>query len=456
MQKIHLDLTKTKVPSKKTNTMEYHLFLPRKLAAMVDMLSDTCKYRPEFVVMSMLTVFSVAIGKKYKLKLKEFFCVYCNVFNIICGPPNCGKTHPMALMVSPLRKKNKEYHEQFLDQKRAYEQYINIPKEERDGTLSVSPPKPKQIVLSDITKEALLDVLNNNQEGLLVNCDEISGLFRNMGRYNPKGSDIEAYLELWSNSQQYINRKNADPIMIDEPFVSIIGGIQPSILSDVYDPRNTSNGACDRFDTVFAENNQPVKWMDAAPDKQLLDDYDQMIFYLLSQPVIEVNGQIEPIIVEFTIEAKQRLYVWRNVQHFDDLESFSVSPLANAIGKMDIKILKYILILHIMYNVTGEIESDQVDIRVVEAAIILIEYLKGEVEKAHRLVFEKDSRFILDSKHRNIYDQLPERFKREEGIVVAQANGMPLRTFQRFLSKKDLFERIEHGHYTKIIKNSDE
>lgn len=109
-----------------------------------------------------------------------------------------------------------------------------------------------------------------------------------------------------------------------------------------------------------------------------------------------------------------------------------------------------------MYNVTGEIESDQVDIRVVEAAIILIEYLKGEVEKAHRLVFEKDSRFILDSKHRNIYDQLPEKFKREEGIVVAQANGMPLRTFQRFLSKKDLFERIEHGHYTKIIKNSDE
>lgn len=450
--KIDLDLTKTKIPTKKTNEMKYRIFLPERLAVMVDMLFTTCKYRPEFVVMSMLTVFSVAIGKRYKLKLKELFSVYCNVFIIICGPPNCGKTHPMALMVRPLKKRNREYHEQFLIQKREYDQYMSTPKEERDGALSVAAPRAKQIVLSDITKESMLDVLNNNQEGILLNCDEIAGLFRNMGRYSTKGSDIETYLELWSNSQQYINRKNSDPIMIDEPFVSVLGGIQPSILSDVYDTRNTSNGACDRFDTVFAKNVQPIKWEDAEPNKQMIDNYERIIFTLLDRPIIEINGQIEPIIIEFTLEAKQRLYEWRNGQHYDDLESFSVSLLANAMGKMDIKILKYILILHIMFYETGEIRTEKVDVRIVEAAIVLIEYLKGEVEQAHRLVFEKDSLFILDSKHQSIYEQLPEKFKRKDGIAIALANGMPQRTFQRFIAKDDLFERIEHGYYNKRIK----
>ena len=47
----------------------------------------------------------------------------------------------------------------------------------------------KQIVVSDITVEALAVILKSNSRGLLLFCDELAGFIKNLNRYNKGGGD---------------------------------------------------------------------------------------------------------------------------------------------------------------------------------------------------------------------------------------------------------------------------
>ena len=97
-------------------------------------------------------------------------------------------------------------------------------------------PKLKQIVTTDTTIEALKDVLTIHPNGVGFTADEASGWVRSMCQYKQgRGDDRQHYMSIHSGVQIVCNRKGADPIIINDPFVSIMGGIQPDVLGDVID-----------------------------------------------------------------------------------------------------------------------------------------------------------------------------------------------------------------------------
>ena len=87
-------------------------------------------------------------------------------------------------------------------------------------------------IIKDFTIEALCSQLKNNPRGTLLYMDEIMGWIRNMGKYTG-GSDIAFYLSLWSEEDISVDRKTTDNLRISKPFLSIIGGIQTGILSEL-------------------------------------------------------------------------------------------------------------------------------------------------------------------------------------------------------------------------------
>lgn len=103
-------------------------------------------------------------------------------------------------------------------------------------------------VASDTTVEALVGILENNPRGLLVHKDELAGWVRSMDQYKGgKGSDRQHWLSFWSGDEVVVDRKSrmGEPLIVAKPFVSLFGGIQPSMLGEL--GAGAEDGLIDRF-----------------------------------------------------------------------------------------------------------------------------------------------------------------------------------------------------------------
>jgi hypothetical protein len=64
---------------------------------------------------------------------------------------------------------------------------------------------------------------------MIVICDELAGLFANMGRYS-NGSDQEFWLECWNGKHHVVERMGREPVVVDHLLVTVVGGLQPDKL----------------------------------------------------------------------------------------------------------------------------------------------------------------------------------------------------------------------------------
>lgn len=120
----------------------------------------------------------------------------------------------------------------------------------KDG--EVAPPRPEEpvmgrVVADDTTIEALAGILESNPRGVLVARDELAGWVRAMDQYKGgRGADQQNWLSLWSNSPISVDRKSrSEPVIVESPWVSVTGSIQPEILPDLSGGRE--DGLLDRF-----------------------------------------------------------------------------------------------------------------------------------------------------------------------------------------------------------------
>jgi len=100
--------------------------------------------------------------------------------------------------------------------------------------MPVEATKPEEFVaprlwVSDATIERLAVLLRARPSGLLMICDELAGLFLNMGRYNA-GHDHEFWLEAWNGKPFVVERMGRSPVEVEHLLIGIVGGFQPDKL----------------------------------------------------------------------------------------------------------------------------------------------------------------------------------------------------------------------------------
>ena len=104
----------------------------------------------------------------------------------------------------------------------------------------------KICVVSDITIEALSWALENNNNGLLLAVDELSGWIQGFDRYGGAG-EVAKWLELHSGGRIRVDRAGNGRKFVSDPRLSIAGGIQPWVLQKVAGQEHTANGLLQRF-----------------------------------------------------------------------------------------------------------------------------------------------------------------------------------------------------------------
>lgn len=433
----------------KNESFPYEVF-PKVLVALIKELEDAYGFAIAYMATSFLTAFGGVIGNTTLVRYYNSFVENCALFLVLVGKPGVGKSAPIKYALKFLFDCDKARHATYKNEMKAYRENEAKRKNGEEVEL-MELPILKQRVLNDSTMEAILQCLSVNPRGLLLYHDELKGLLGMMNRYRA-GNDIEMLLSAWSHMTINVNRKGSDPISINSPFCSIIGGTQPDVFKQIF--TGTDNGWADRWLLCVLLDNKIPEWTYKEVDPKLEEAVKAAFLKLDALPeIIGEDGNIIPNILDFTSEARKLITEWRNgEEHRLRLMNDMNETYVGSHAKMDLYLLRFSLILTMMYYAFDEGDGMAVEVRAAEGAIKIVEYFKNQVEVMHELIYKEDVRLLMSKEQSTVYEALPNTaFKTSEGIKVAANFGMGEWTFKRFLKNDRFFKKEGYGVHRKVF-----
>jgi len=261
----------------------------------------------DFMGVATLWMISVLVGNTFNVKVKNGWIDRAILWVSVIGNAGVGKTPDLKLVLKPLMNLNSQEIKRYLKEYGEFKTYDNMSKEDKDINATVEKPTKRQMIVDDITMEALVEQHSSNPKSIGVFKDELAGWFKDMNKYRD-GSDKERYLSAWSGDSIVLNRKTTEDAYVEHPFIPILGGIQPSIFKEFQTEENQSNGFMDRM--LFCNPNKVAQYpTDEELDQELIENYRDSIFKIKDHVdnhfTQELDGVIEPYVLELTKDAKK-------------------------------------------------------------------------------------------------------------------------------------------------------
>ena len=400
------------------------------------------RFKKDYLGINILCAIGVAMGKRFRIEINNTFHDYPGLFYVMVGYPSIGKTPPTRLILKPLLLHNREVALQYNQELEAFyqklEKYENT--KDKEGLEKPKPPRKSYFITQDYTLEWLVYALECSKNGMLLYQDEITRWTKNSMRYS-KGMDESTFWnERYNHSDIIYNRKGEDfNIVVTEPLISVIGGTQIEQLKHLIDGDKTENGFMSRL--LFA---YPLD-----QKLELADDDD-----VPEQELNWWNSFVEEIL-NLSKEAKTKFMEWKqnNIDMINEMNGNGNGILASYFGKLSTALGRLCLIIQTERWRNGEAEMKQIDLVSVQRAILLIEYFRKVFYRIY-FYFFVDNDIHLTELERNVYAALPEEFETKIGKEIAIQNGMPARTFDRFIGDSQrserLFSKQKHGIYKKM------
>ncbi len=261
----------------------------------------------DYMGCSMIWLFSVMIGNSIHIEVKKGWTETATVWISIVGKAGLGKTPSIDNVIRPLIKANNREITKYIKENKKYIAYQKMSKDQKEHSEEIKEPKKTQFIANDITLEALVELHEQNKNSIGVFKDELAGWLKDMNKYRA-GSDLEFWLSTWSGKSVSLNRKTSTSSFVSKPFISVLGGIQPSILSSFYTDENKDNGFIDRMLLSFPEL-EIETYNENQIAEDLLNWYNDNIIHFHNSIIntfVKYNNDddIEPNIAIFSEDAK--------------------------------------------------------------------------------------------------------------------------------------------------------
>lgn len=339
---------------------------------------------------AMLTIAGVALGNTARLKFGTY-SANAVIFMCVIARRGTGKSHPIDFILKPLkeldRRKWREYKQTLNDWK---QHLIDNPKSK-----DPEPMQPKLTISTDATPEGLVALHENNTKSLLIHRDEITGLVASFDQYS-KGGESQKYLQIWNGNAIGVARKGSGMTRIDNPHISIIGGIQPEVLPKLVEKGRVNDGFIDRF--VFCYPNSCF----AQPDSMEVVDnasWNDCIskIYEITPLQDEQTGEITHLLIRLSADAQAILTNYNEVLRgminstIQDLED----PTGGIAAKLRIYQYRFALILHAIRYGCGLCDDFmEVDAESAHGAVQISEYFLHTALKVHSNISTKVKKAI--------------------------------------------------------------
>ena len=424
--------------------------LPPRLQEIINEANICLGFPKDYLAGAMLTAMAAVIGNTHTAEIMPGWKEYAILFTALVGSPGTNKSHPLSFAMQPLIDFDAEQAAIFGEAMKRYEAAMELPPKERAAKgYDTNPIEPKRVrfTMQDVTPEAVHRILSENRRGLVLVSDELAGRFKNFNRYN-NGSESEFWMSVFNHKVAMSDRKGSQSgVFIRNPFLCVIGTIQPKVLTELAAGNRNANGFMERILYVLPSVQAKVRWNRErkSPSFDIASAWREILSRLIDiVPAVDSCGEIIPEDVPFSPEALDRLFSWQNEVTDRCNAEGSDTPIAS---KLEIYAVRFSLLLALADRACGD-EKKLIDADTVERAIRLTEYFRMTAAKVQGIVSED----ALTELQLAVLSELPGTFTTAEGVAIAAKCGMSERSFKRFLKDRNgvLFVHSAHGNYSRL------
>ena len=186
---------------------------------------------PYFAAVASMVALGSVIGRKLGIRLKQRddWTEYANVWGGIIGPPSALKSPAMREAMRPFKGLQAEADRPYAAAKQQHDGEMRAWKAAKPADRDDPPAAPvaRCYWTSDATGAKLGELLAENPNGLLVERDELSSLLVSLE--DESNADAQGlYLSGWSGNEGYrFDRISRGTVSLPKFALSVLGGIQP-------------------------------------------------------------------------------------------------------------------------------------------------------------------------------------------------------------------------------------
>ncbi len=301
----------------------------------------------EFLCVPILIASSVAIGSKVKVQPKKSWTEGALLYAIVVGEPGSKKSPAIKMALAPIFDLQKSF---------------------------LNSEEFRIIYTTDSTIESVAELMSLYPHGLLLYKDEAVGWWKGFNQYKSSGgNEMEYYLQIFSQTTLVITRKGKPPIQINNPFVSVIGGIQVDLLESLSEMRD--NGFLDRILFSYPRKIK-IKYTTEEIDEEITNEYNRIITQIYNS-----QQASEEKVLLFSTEAQLLWNDWNT--EFSEKRNDDSLPyyFLNALSKLEAYTARFALNLEYLKCADAGIEVQCISIESLEGAIKLTNYFISNVQK---------------------------------------------------------------------------
>jgi hypothetical protein len=383
-----------------------------KVANFARRVAESMRCPLDFPGLGILVVSGAAIGAARALQLKGGWWEKPGLYAVIVNRPGTTKTPALRAVMTPVYDKQDSLAVEHKAALKQYEDDLEAFKDakhhhEEGQPLPVEPDEPaplRHLFANDTTVESLAANLAENRKGILLFRDELTAWVRSLDQYKGRGTDRQFFLSAWSGEMVKVDRKYAhgQPTIIRDPFVSVLGGIQPDLLTELQAEGGKEDGFIHRVLFAYPADGQAQEWSDAAISDEDQQEWKLVLNRLLNLEPVKPEGSSErPKRLEFNPAGKQAYVAWHNELVAEMNHADFPRELWGPWSKLKAHCARFALILHMLRVACGEAGDDQneghVDEQDVAGAIKLCNYFQAHSRLVYgRLQQTRDDRMVDD------------------------------------------------------------
>jgi hypothetical protein len=324
---------------------------------------------PDFIATPMLALAGSVIGKEVRLRVKQGWEEYPNLWSAVVGAPGTAKTPAQALAQRGVDSLQGDASRRYEEERRSYERRLEGWKATKPAERGAAPAPPVFVhyFTTDATPEALAGMLATSR-GVSLIYDELTGWVRGMDQYKKSGNERQFHLSLWAGKTVKVDRKGQPPAVIERPVVSVAGGIQPDLLTELQGDMAKPDGLLDRFLWSYPLAGLP-RWTEDAVSPGAVADYTALFTRMASR-----SGD-----VGMSAEARSSWVSWNNENA--GLTEREQGLMRGVSAKLPRQLARIALVLHCL----GE-EGETISEMTMAAAIDVVEYYRQHAGRTLALV----------------------------------------------------------------------
>ena len=364
----------------------------------------------DYLAAAALGVVSTLIGNSATLCANDGYYVKPIIYMAMVAPPGASKSPSLKAMFKFLEKNDTRLYDLYLNDKIEYKKKLGLYKNQKKGDNITEPDAPimKQLLIKDSTIEMVVKILSFNPSGCCILADELSGFLKRMNRYGDN-DEVQKWLELWSGSPVLLQRISREENKVENPFCSIIGGIQPGVLDSLSSKDNEHNGFYHRFLFCYPEPDKKKDWANYEMPEGVKENLNSLFTSLLNMRDSERRYLISD-------EGNELYAEWFNNKN----RKYNFAPDDNVkgiIAKYQDYCLRFSLIIQIMHD--GTQTQSLISRSSMERAIRLTEYFLGNMHKSMKILAPASPLDKISGNLLQFYKALPPNFSMKTAIEIS-------------------------------------